>query len=66
MRLRLGRYNAWAYWPTVVMVGVFGTPVVAVPGLLILALVTYLAVTESDVQQPLQESPRHQDPALRR
>ncbi|WP_405136378.1 hypothetical protein [Nocardia sp. NBC_01388] len=42
-------------------------PVVAAIGLLILGLVTYLAVTKTDVQQPLRTAAaRPEDPALRR
>ncbi|MFI1920304.1 hypothetical protein [Nocardia sp. NPDC020380] len=36
-------------------------PVVTLLGLLILALVTYLAVTESDVQQPVRTAGSHQE-----
>ncbi|WP_218008762.1 COG4705 family protein [Nocardia jiangxiensis] len=41
-------------------------PVITVLGLLILALVTYLAITKTDVQQTFRtSSPHHEDPALR-
>ncbi|WP_254205610.1 COG4705 family protein [Nocardia alni] len=47
--------------------GIGDGPVVAVFGLLILALVAYLAITKSDVQQTIRTSgSHHEDPAPRR
>ncbi|MFI1917232.1 hypothetical protein [Nocardia sp. NPDC020380] len=47
--------------------GLGDAPVVVVLGLLILALVTYLAITKSDVQQPLRRDiAGREDPALNR
>ncbi|WP_405139873.1 hypothetical protein [Nocardia sp. NBC_01388] len=58
----------WVAKPTQVSgLGVGNGPVVAVLGVLILALVCYLALTKSDVQRPDRTAEsHHEDPAMRR